>query len=214
MDSDQMIMTAVVLLVGIIIAHTISAKHDMAHFVPFNSYEVPPLTSEYTDKLSDIHDKFGTLVSYVNSQRFALSYHLDSLISTVENVLSSALNSTVVVSSVDKTTPFTMVGVIALDKVGKSVFKFERVDFIVNSMNPFLIEKIILTPNINVNEPIVQPLDDINSGTDFRIKNTLGLFYPYPTSYNDMVLTEEDVDKYNATVEESIAEEKLQKLSM
>lgn len=178
--------------------HAIIEKRES--FVPYNSFEALPETIS-APLWKDIHDKFGTLVQTLNNGTYSASYELSNLIETFLKMLNDAGYGKYIILSVGESRQFTLVDVLVQDIETLAITKFIRVDFSVDSINPFKIQKVIITPDTEfVSSQSVQPQD---SNRDFfRIKNPLHLFSPYKTTDNDMAISSDDTQLFNKTLNE------------
>jgi hypothetical protein len=91
------------------------------------------------------------------------------------------------VLSVGETQQFTLLDVLVQDVKTMAVMYFKRVDFILESMNPFIVHKIIISPDERFFLSHVTPTDTLSPSL-FRLQNPLHLFYPYRTSENEMLV--------------------------
>jgi hypothetical protein len=152
---------------------TLGVHH--AGFVPYNSFEVPDTIDPKTGM--DLYSKFGTIVDTVNSSTFSISYQLKNVIDSFANVLNGLGLGKFRIISVRDSKPFTLESVLIQDELTNKMHLFKRVDFIVDSLDPFKISQIIITPEPQGVDPLAPDV--------FRINNPLHLFYPYKTSDND-----------------------------
>lgn len=187
-----------VFLAGLLLYKTLQQRNEP--FVPYNSFEAPPNTD--SNAWNAINTRYGQIVQIVNSQKYAMTYNMEQLLNTLEDVLNSSGIGKFKVVSVGKTTPFTLVDVIVTDGLSNQPITFDRVDFMVNSMNPFIIERVLLTPSESMLQQLqVQGQDNLSPDTTFRIKNPLGLFYPYATSFNEMAIDQNDISQHVARLQ-------------
>ena len=163
---------------------------NLDKFVPSNSFEIP--NSLTTKEFAQINDKFGTLIQSVNRTTFDLGYSLDNILSTFAYILNTMGVGKFTVLSVGETQQFTLLDVVVQDVNTFAITKLKRVDFIVESLNPFKIHKVIITPDSKfIVSQKVAPIDPLKQEL-FRIQNPLHLFYPYKSSDNEMILTSDD----------------------
>lgn len=159
-------------------------------FVPSNSFEVPQ-----TIKAKDwqvLNDKFGTLVQLVNTTTFDVAYKLDDMVDALNIVLNNSGVGKFNILSVGESQQFTLLNVVVQDVATLAVTKFKRVDFIVESQNPYKIQKVIITPEKEfLSSQNVVPTDKMKPDM-FRYMNPLHLPYPYRSSDNEMMVTEDD----------------------
>ena len=181
-------------------------RKDLSHFVPYNSFEVP---KNLTDKeWQTLNDKFGNLIQIVNTTEFSVAFRMDDMISAFVTILNNVGVGKFIVLSVGSSTALSLTDVVVQDVNTLAVTRFKRVDFIVEAVNPFIINKVIITPDKQfVASQNVLPKDNLQPQM-FRIQNELHLFYPYRTSDDDMRLT--DIDK---TLFQQTANEKALQLS-
>ena len=173
---------------------------DEEAFVPYNSFVVPdePQTVKTTSEASS-EDKTVNLVARVNAATWSLPYNMSDLTSALEEALNSLGLGKFKVSSVGSKGNFSLARVIVMDKESQWPMAFERVDFMLNSLNPFLLDKILITPAMK-GQGGPKALSETVDNHVFRIKNKLGLFYPYPTSDNDMAISPDTIAEHIKTV--------------
>jgi hypothetical protein len=182
--------TLLVLFVSVLVYRIYMTKKE--EFVPYNSFEAPPTRASDVQNMNLINQKFGNLLQTINGTTFALSYELDNLLDSLQKGLDVVNPGKFKIVSVGQTLPFTLLDVLILDVELNQSITVKRIDFVVSSLNPFIIENIIVTPQTED----VMPIDDLQEATTFRIKNNLGLFYPYRTSYNDSILSKEAIHSF------------------
>ncbi len=181
------------------IYQTLIVKKHLEYFVPSNSFEPP--TNLSPEKWQALNDKFGRLIQLVNTTTFDVSYQLDNIIDTFTTILNNVGVGKYVVLSVGETKQFTLMNVLVQDISTLAVTKFARVDFIVASLDPFSIHKVIITPDGEFKtSQTVLPRDPMKPEM-FRIQNPLHLFHPHHTSVNEMALTKNDVENFNKKLE-------------
>ncbi len=171
--------------------------------VPYNAFGDPPLETMKEKDVKDLGDKFTNLIASANGTQFAISYHMDSLKEALETILNSLGFGRFKVISIGDTSPFTMNNVIIQNTSNLSIAKLERVDFIVTSSVPMVINKVIISPDKAFNDfrlPKGYAKDESEMGNIFQIKNPLHLFYPYKTSHNDMAITASEQKEFNDLV--------------
>jgi len=198
-----------VLVIGYMIYTVMLERNTLSHFVPYNSFEVPKnMDPKDWQKLND---KFGNLIQLVNTTTFSVAYQLDNMVAAFKTVINNIGVGSFEILSVGETTPLSITNVVIQDVSTLAVTRLKRVDFVVESMNPFVISKVIITPdtqyiasqNVTPKDPLVPNL--------FRTKNALHLFYPYKSSDDDMMLTDVDRKLFEITQNEKAAE--LQKMA-
>lgn len=178
----------------------LAGRKNISDFVPYNSFEIP--TSLSPKDWQKLNDKYGTLVQIVNTTTFNVAYQLDNMLATFSTVLNNVGVGRFDILSVGTSTPLSLLDVVVQDIDTLAVTRFKRVDFIVESMNPFVIQKVLITPDDQfISSQNITPLDPENPNM-FRLKNNLHLFYPYRTSDDDMRLTKTDVQLFNKTMNE------------
>ena len=152
-------------------------------FVAFNSYKVPNDTNT--------NSNFDKLFQTIDTTNYHISYDLDNILSTFQDILGKQ----VTILSVGDTKPFTLYNVTLQDSLTFAITRLTRVDFIVDSLNPYVIKKVFIQkdPNFTSTE-FVLPIQQLQDDTRFRIKNDLHLFEPYDTSANELKTTKDDSD--------------------
>lgn len=188
-DAWQIVMLAIV---AFIVYKIVRCKRE--NFVPYNAFEAPATSTLDVNTSELAHAKFGTLVQTINGTQFALSFELESLSVAFETALNQVSLGRYKVLSIGQTLPFSFLNVQVLDKELGEVFQFKRVDFIVSSLSPFVIDKIIVSPVDS--EGTVKGVDELSEDSTFRIKNPMGLFYPYATSYDETVLSQTAIQSF------------------
>ncbi len=168
-------------------------KQTREQFVPFNAFQVPIITEKDVADWDVVNRRFGTILQLVNGQRFALSYQLQDMTDVFVRVLNGLGLGEFKVVSIGDTKPFTLFDVNVLDTTMGTPFHFDRIDFIVNSVNPFVVERVVTTPSLASAASAVDPMrpDDL-----FVLKNPYSLFFPYKTSFNDMAITPAHVAEF------------------
>jgi hypothetical protein len=170
-------------------------------FVPSNAYEVPKNLSD--KDWQKLNDKFGTLIQVVNSTTYDVSYQLDNLLDAFLTILNSSGQGKFVILSVGtKQDQFTLYDVLVQDISTLAVTKFSRVDFIVQSLNPFRIHRVVITPETKfLSSQKVVPRDVLRP-KEFRILNPLHLFNPFATSDTFSAITSDDKAMFEQTLRE------------
>lgn len=185
--------------------YTISLERkSISEFVPHNSFEVP--TTLEPKEWQKLNDKFGTLVQVINTTTFAVAYQLDNMIAALSTILNNVGVGKFDILSVGTSSPLTLNDVVVQDVNTLAVTRFKRIDFIVESLNPFIIQKVVITPdkqflssqNVLPSEPMAPKL--------FRINNPLHLFHPFKTSDDEMRLRQEDIKMFQDTMVEKSRE--------
>lgn len=164
-------------------------------FVPYNSTEPSFLSADV-----------GQLVAAVNGTDYAISYHMEDLKGALETMINTAVKGMgeFKVMTIGETQPFTLTDVLLRDSGGSHV-RLKRVDFVVSSVRPFVIQKAILVPDTaySTEKAASEGLVGVPPHDNrFLIKNPLHLFYPYETSDNEMAISLSDQDAFNAVVSE------------
>ena len=186
------------LVLGYLLYTYVQEKRSISQFVPYNSFEAP--TTLKPEEWQHLNDKFGTLVQLVNTTAFSVTYQLNNMTAALSTILNNMGLGRFDVLSVGDSTPLTLTNVVVQDANTLAVMRFKRVDFIVDSMNPFIIHRMVLTPDEQyISSQKVLPQDKL-SPSMFRIDNQLHLFSPYKTSDDDMRLTTVDQDLFNKTM--------------
>ena len=162
-------------------------------FVPFNATEA--VDELKPDQWRGVKAKFGTLIQTVNTTTFAVGYRMGDMVRALETVLNAVAKDQYSIVSVGSQEHFTLRDVILQENATLATVKLARVDFVLESMNPFQIQKVILSKDETYdNSQNIAPVDALNGDTLlFEIQNPLHLFYPYQTSDNQMVITDTDV---------------------
>jgi hypothetical protein len=163
------------------------------NFVPYNTFELPDDLKD--GEYKQIYDLFGTVTNIVNSSEYKLSYELGDIQTALVNLLNSLGMGQFNIIAIGKTDQFSFDDVIVQNMNTLEIAKFSRIDFIVDSMNPFVISKVVMIPDPTFNKQNhnILPIDPLSDDSLFRIKNPYHLFYPYETSDNEMKLTENDL---------------------
>jgi hypothetical protein len=165
--------------------------------VASNTYNVAKIDGKSEKDLIEIKNQFDTLIKTINGTHYQVSYEMENIVKSFETILNNSSdkkNGSYKILSIDDSKSFTLYGVVLQEIESFFVTRFERVDFIVDSMNPFLIKNVIIELDKNfVSSEFVLPQDDLRDESMFRIKNQLHLFAPYETSDNEMIKTSDDV---------------------
>lgn len=186
------------------VLYTFAVQNEKVdNFVPFNAFEVPQYLKPQEWQM--LNDKFGNLVQLTNTTNFSVATQtgsIEELIKALDRIINSIGTGRFNILSIGSSLPLTLTDVVVQDVDTLAVTKFSRVDFVVESTNPYIIHKVIVTPDPQfVSSQKVVPQDAL-SPKMFRIKNPLHLFYPYATSDDDMRLTAGDETLFRTTVEE------------
>jgi hypothetical protein len=183
--------TMLLLLSICFLLYKILLEKNIDRFVPYNSFEVPRDVSD--EKWQELNDKFGRLIQVVNSTIFSVAYSLEDMGTAFMEIINHTGIGKFTMLSMGKPEVFTLHDVVIQDIGTLAVTKFTRVDFMVESLNPFKIEKVIITPEKDfVSSQHVRPTSELKPDGLFRIKNSLHLFNPYNTSHREMELTPAD----------------------
>jgi len=167
-------------------------------FVPFNSFstELKKLSPDGpAQDYNLIQEKFKKLYTVINNTKYRTRYSMTNLVPAFQDILDqhSDIGKYIVVTS-NPTQQFTLFNVLIQDVESFGLFRFNRIDFIIDSLNPFVIKKVILQPDTSFQSTQqVLPLDQLSSDELFRLKNPLHLFNPYSTSLNEMIQTNDDM---------------------
>jgi hypothetical protein len=167
----------------------IGSRQIYEKFVPFNSFFIPDKDDL---SFSKTQLKFKDLTSLVNTGVYSIPYDLTGdLVPILESILNSFNLGKFHVISVETKKAFVLFSVVVQDIETFALTSFSRVDFQVDSLNPFLLKKVYITPNDTPQfTQFVTPLTPLDS--QFRIKNQLHLFAPYDTSDNEKILSDGD----------------------
>lgn len=170
-------------------------------FVPSNSYEAPDESMLSQNDWKTLNEKFGRMISIVNKTTYSMAYQLDDMINAFGTVINNLGMGKFSIISVEKSLQFSLINVVVQDLETLAITKFARVDFIVESMNPFKIHKIMITADAEFkSSQNVLPQDNLKPDSLFRIKNPLHLFYPYSTSDDEMNFAESDKVEFEKAV--------------
>ena len=205
MDTSYNNIQFILFLLGALLVYGI-VRTKREHFVAYNSFETPTITEKDAQNWDTLNDRFGTLLQMINGQTYAMSYQMDNLIQTFSDMLNASGLGKFKVLSIGSSKPFTLLDVVVLDVTTRQPIHFDRVDFITNSLNPFLIQKVITSPSMLNTAP--KAIDELRPDSVFRIKNELGLFYPYPTSFNEMATSQDIIDTFQQVLAEKAQEQK------
>ena len=175
-----------------------SGSDSLSTFVPSNAFEVP--TNLKQKDWQVLNEKFGQLMQAVNTTTFNVSYQLDSIIDAFLTIINSVGAGKFTILSVGESQQFTLKNVLIQDIESLAVVRFKRVDFIVESMNPFKIQKVIITPDQQYTSSQNVVPTDPQKPNFFRIQNPLHLFSPYRTSDNEMLITKDDADRFQKEI--------------
>jgi hypothetical protein len=174
-----------------------SKSNESFDVVASNTYNPPKHEGKSEKDLNEIKNQFNTLIKTINDTHYQASYEMENIVNAFEKILNQDIGNgkgSYKILSIDDSKSFTLYGVVVQEIESFFVSRFERVDFIVDSMNPFLIKNVIIELDQDfVSSQFVLPQDDLRDESMFRIKNKLHLFAPYKTSDNEMVKTSDDV---------------------
>jgi hypothetical protein len=188
------------LALAYLIYTTMMERKSLSQFVPYNSFEAP--TEMKPKEWQQLNDKFGTLVQLVNTTTFSVAYQLDNMVAALSTVLNNMGIGKFDILSVGSSTPLSLTDVVVQDVNTLAITRFARVDFVVESLNPFVIQKVVISPDKQFTSSQNIVARDILVPNMFRIKNDMHLFSPYKTSDDDMKLTETDVKLFESTMTE------------
>lgn len=191
------------LVFAYLIYHMTMQNSRVDTFVPYNAFEAPDPDKMKGKDWQILNEKFGRLIQLVNASTFDVAYQLDDQANAFKDILNNMGVGTFNVISIGATEPFTLREVLVQDVNSLAVTKFSRVDFIVESMNPFKIQKMIITPDKQfVSSSNVRPTESLKPDHMFRMQNPLGLFYPYRSSDNEMIITPDDSKMFDKLIAE------------
>jgi hypothetical protein len=197
---NQILNSSLVLGFAWLISTVIFERNNLEDFVPYNSFEIPK--SLQPKEWQTLHDKFGTLIQLINATEFSVAFQMNDMITAFKAILNSMGTGKYELLSVEDSTPLSLTNVMIQDVETLAVMKFSRVDFIVETTNPFVINKVIVTPDQEFNSSQkILPKEPL-SPQKFRIRNPLHLFHPYYTSDEDMKMTPGDKLLFDTTVRE------------
>jgi hypothetical protein len=192
----------VVTVCYILYYYYITNTKENYNVVASNSYNAPKVDGPLEKNWDIINKQFGVLVKRINSTNYQVSYQMENIIDAFEKILNKYGKYKIL--SVEESKTFTLNGVIIQDVGSFFVKRFKRVDFIIDSIDPFLIKNVIIdTDNEFISSEFVNPRDELRNDSMFRIKNNLHLFAPYNTSDNEKIRT-----KYDANMLKHIIKEK------
>jgi hypothetical protein len=201
---QQLKQILILMFAYLIYSMSLEKTDDISHFVPWNSYEAP--TNMKPQEWQQLNDKFSTLIQTVNSTNFAVGYQLNNMVEALKTVLNNVGVGNYIILSVGNSTPLSLTDVVVQDVSTLAVTRFSRIDFIVESMNPFIISKVIITPDKQyISSQNVLPKDPLKPNV-FRIENCLHQFSPYATSDDAMTLTNVDLNMFQQTMAEKANE--------
>ena len=175
----------------------------MSNFVAFNNYSIPETDSSSQKVFKDSREQFGKLIQLVNSTNYQVSYDMENILSAFEKVLEKTGPSKYHILSIGDTKPFTLYDVIIQDVSNLSTTKLKRVDFMTDSMNPFIIKNVIIQADDTFSaSQYILPRQELQNDNQFRIKNPLNLFAPYDTSDNENIRTNSDIELLRNVIKE------------
>ena len=180
-----------VLALGFLIYQNFAIDRRLDTFVPYNAYEAPDPTLNQT-QWSKVNDKFGQLIQTVNGMTYSVAYDLENISKSFADILNNSDIGKFNILSIGDTQQFTLLDVIVQEVSTLAVMKFSRVDFIVESLNPFKIQKVNITPDKTFQQTQGITARDLLKSEEFRIINPLHLFSPYQTSDDEMKITLSD----------------------
>lgn len=180
-----------ILVLVIVVYYCAEIRQGLEHFVAYNDSE-PPKGLSAAD-WAGIHDNFGTLIQAVNRTPHAFAYNVEDLREVLAYAINATKLGTYVILSIGNVYNYSMSNVLIQDVVTQAITKFNRVDFIVDTLLPRKVRKIIITPETTFRSTRnVEKDDPLVDAQYFKLKNQLHLFYPYNTSDNDMYITADD----------------------
>lgn len=178
------------ILLLVVVMYLLRRQEQISTFVPYNVTEAPD--SLQLGQGKSVHQRFGELIQLVNTSSFALSYRLNDMIAALRLILESVAPGKYTILSVGEHQHFALKNVVLQENATLATVKLASVDFALESMNPFRIQKVILMLDSSYNDSRdVKPNEGDRPGY-FQISNPLHLFYPYHTSDNAMAITTTD----------------------
>src|SRR6476469_2709977 len=143
-----LIIVVVIYFVYMMFVKKDSEASESFEAAPYNIY-TPPKT-DATDKshLENFNYTFTKLVKLINDSTFDIPYQLDDLKTPFANLLNTQGLGTYSILSVRQESSVSLIDVLIQDNDTYTVYRFPRVDFIVNSLNPFRIQRIVITPDL------------------------------------------------------------------
>ena len=189
--------TSLVLLVSLLYFMWVLIRREsdggtISKFVPFNATQAPDTLRP--NQWKSIRERFGSLIQTVNGRTFAISYQIEDMLSALRAVLNAVAPGKYAILSVGEHQHFALRDVLIQEVETLAMIRFSSIDFVLESMNPFIIQKVVLTLDSSFDN--TQDVQPVQSGRDqefFTLRNPLHLFYPYNTSDNTMVITPTDV---------------------
>jgi len=178
----------------------IKKSTSIDNFVPSNTHDVPDLQD-----WNKTYKNFGTLVEKMNNTHYQISYDMENILSAFVQILNSDAEKfgKFTILSVGDTKPFTLFNVLVQNVETLLVIKFTRVDFILDSMNPYIIKNVAVTLDDKFrSSQFITGAQELQNSTMFRIKNPLHLFAPYDTSDNEMIRTTYDFELLEKVVKD------------
>ena len=161
---------------------------------PYNVHSPPKTDATDKSHVENVNDTYTKLVKLINDSTFDIPYKLDDFKTPFLDLLNTQGLGTFSILSVGQESSVSLINVLIQDNETYTVYRFPRVDFIVNSLNPFKIQRIVITPDLpDTTVRNLEPVDELRDDKTFRISNPLHLFYPYATSDNEMALTPNDL---------------------
>lgn len=171
--------------------------------VAHNTHSVPRTESSAQKTFQESRQQFGRLVQLVNSTNYKVTYNMENILGAFEAVLNKQDISKYHILSIGDTKPFTLYDVIIQDVQSLATIRFKRVDFMVDSLNPFVIKNVIIhvDPDYTTTQNLMAT-QELQPDTQFRIKNPLNLFAPYDTTDNENIRTGHDLDELQKIIKE------------
>jgi hypothetical protein len=158
-----------------------------------NSFTVDETTNIHSKSWTEIQQFFSSLVTSLNNSQYYVRYYVNDFITPLKTILNMFGNYTIISIGMEK--PYILTDVIIQrNDDSMALTKFSRVTFIKDVVNPFYIQKInVIHDNNFVSSQNVQSIDTLSSDNLFRLKNPLNLFYPYSSSDDEMIVTNDDL---------------------
>jgi len=149
-------------------------------FVAANDYEAPDATDGTWTAISA---RFGRLVQSINASSYAQVAEPNKLVEAFQSMINTTEGTTFRILSVGRIDHITLYDVVIQDTATQQTTRFPRVDFVLSSMNPITIQKIIVTPSADAR--VVCGVSDLSPAQPLELRNQLHLFSPFRTSQDD-----------------------------
>jgi hypothetical protein len=194
-----------VLSISYLIFYTIinMKKKSISNFVAFNKYSIPESKSSSEKVFKHSREQFGRLIQLVNDTNHQMSYDMENILDSFEKILNNQNVGKFNILSIGDTKPFALYDVIIQNVENLSTIKLNRVDFMTDSLNPFLIKNVMIQEDKKFSpSQYVLPRQELQNDLQFRIKNPLNLFSPYDTSFNENVINQDDLELLKNVIKE------------